>query len=87
MDYFLKAACCDWLTIIMVAVVQHMIAPATLPVADLSIFSYNVLLPNSHDGWWTYKMYLPPLQEENSFMADWEHRKTLIQDRIAMVGT
>jgi hypothetical protein len=68
--------------------VQHIIAPAALPVSDLSIFSYNVLLPNSIDGWWTYKMYLPPLQQqenENS-IADWEHRKTLIQDRISMVG-
>jgi hypothetical protein len=78
----------DW-HIDMVAV-QHIIAPATLPVADLSIFSYNVLLPNSIDGWWTYKMYLPPLQQQQGnekSIADWEHRKTLIQDRISMVGT
>lgn len=24
---------------------------------SLSVLSYNILLPNSVDGWWTYKMY------------------------------
>lgn len=23
---------------------------------ELSVLTYNVLLPNSIDGWWTYKM-------------------------------
>ena len=28
-----------------------------LPPADLSVLSYNVLLPNSKDGWWIYKYF------------------------------
>jgi len=41
---------------------HHLIYPATLPNVpnNLSVLSYNVLLPrNSQDGWWNYKMYQP----------------------------
>lgn len=38
--------------------VQHLIGaqsfPAPISPESLSVFNYNVLLPNSVDGWWTY---------------------------------
>lgn len=54
----------------MVAVaINHIIGPAPFPPvispeahsSSLSVLSWNILLPNSQDGWWTYKMYHPPL--------------------------
>jgi hypothetical protein len=73
-------------------VIEHLVAPATLPqssashVEGLSVLSYNVLLPNSVDGWWNYKMYLPPLTPENQYMSDWEYRKQLLRERIQVTG-
>eukprot|EP00804_Cyclotella_cryptica_P021653 CCRYP_020570-RB/>CCRYP_020570-RB protein AED:0.32 eAED:0.32 QI:93/0.8/0.83/1/0/0/6/0/246 len=66
---------------------QHLIAPSTLPspVTGLSVLSYNVLLPNSQDGWWTYKMYLPPLSAEDEYISSWEYRRSLIKDRVGRV--
>lgn len=68
------------------AVCQRLIAPATLPRIPeaLSVLSYNVLLPNSQDGWWNYKMYLPPLSPEEDF-STWEYRKSLLRERIGLV--
>ena len=71
--------------------IQHLVGPAPLPVAPsvpetLSVLSYNVLLPNSVDGWWNYKMYLPPLGPDRQYMAEWEYRKELLRERIATVG-
>jgi hypothetical protein len=69
--------------------VQVWKGPASLPTAaaGLSVLSYNVLLPNSVDGWWTYKMYLPPLvSEEEKRVASWEYRRDLIQERLRTVG-
>jgi hypothetical protein len=51
----------------------------------LSVLSYNVLLPNSVDGWWNYKMYLPPLTDRS--MAEWPYRRNLLQERIQLIGT
>jgi hypothetical protein len=71
-------------------VVQHLIAPSTLPslsdVGGVSVLSYNVLLPNSVDGWWNYKMYLPPLTKETKYMSDWDYRKKLLRERIETTG-
>lgn len=50
----------------------------------LSVLSYNVLLPNSVDGWWNYKMYLPPLTDRS--MAEWAYRRKLLQERIKQIG-
>jgi mRNA deadenylase 3'-5' endonuclease subunit Ccr4 len=72
-------------------VVKHLIGPSSLsPTAigphALSIFSYNVLLPNSQDGWWTYKMYNPPLStEEQKAIAAWDYRRDKIRERVAAV--
>jgi len=68
--------------------VQHFIAPAsfsslsvdatTASSSTISVISYNVLLPNSVDGWWSYKMY-PPGREE---WSNWEYRRNLLKERI-----
>jgi hypothetical protein len=48
--------------------IEHFVYPAALPKTTttsvggndcLSILSHNILLPNSVDAWWTYKMYDP----------------------------
>lgn len=71
----------------MVAITQ-LVAPATLPnpPESLSVLSYNVLLPNSIDAWWTYKMYAPPLSESNRHVATWSYRRDLLKGRIGLVN-
>jgi len=88
----------------MVAVVQHLLGPAAFPAplttdnnaycgSSLSVLSYNVLLPNSQDGWWTYKMYLPPVPvattttaaTTTTTIASWDYRRNLLSERIAQV--
>mmetsp|Transcript_3735 Transcript_3735/g.9391 ORF Transcript_3735/g.9391 Transcript_3735/m.9391 type:complete len:485 (-) Transcript_3735:4709-6163(-) len=56
---------------------------AASPSPVISLLSWNVLLPNSVDGWWTYKMYNPPLSPEQRYMAAWQYRQDLIQQRIS----
>jgi len=71
-------------------VVQHLLGPTSFSscssMGQLSLLSYNVLLPNSVDGWWNYKMYLPPLTDANAHWSTWEYRKELLKDRIATVS-
>jgi endonuclease/exonuclease/phosphatase family metal-dependent hydrolase len=45
------------------------------------VLSYNVLLPNSVDGWWTYKMYAPGTIADPS-EASWPRRSALLRDAI-----
>lgn len=74
--------------------VQHLIGPAALTTAstsqhELSLLSYNVLLPNSVDGWWNYKMYDPTGAAPHAdveLWSTWEYRKELLKDRIAQVN-
>jgi mRNA deadenylase 3'-5' endonuclease subunit Ccr4 len=70
--------------------VEHLISPASLPKPlsplNLSVLSYNVLLPNSVDGWWTYKMYMPPLPQDMLFQASWDYRRGLLKERIQLVN-
>ena len=93
--------------------IQHLIYPASLPpllpgpagagvaLQSLSVLSYNVMLPNSSDGWWIYKMYnnnnpvVPPAaasastsspEEMLSRIVDWDHRRDLLRDRIGTIG-
>jgi Endonuclease/Exonuclease/phosphatase family len=54
----------------------------TIGMEQLSVLSYNILLPNSIDGWWTYKMYMPPLPPERQYQSSWEYRKQLLRNRI-----
>lgn len=52
----------------------------------LSVMSYNILLPNSVDGWWNYKMYDPRQpREEVDRICSWEYRKSLLQRQVAAV--
>ncbi|CAB9517202.1 5'-phosphodiesterase 12 [Seminavis robusta] len=66
--------------------VQHLISPASLPANDkgLSVVSYNVLLPNSSDGWWNYKMYNPPLEQQD--LSNWDYRRQLLQERLRTIN-
>ena len=69
--------------------IEHLIGPTSFAAPSspfsLSVLSYNVLLPNSVDGWWNYKMYLPPLGADRQYIAAWDHRKQLLRDRISTV--
>ena len=40
----------------------------------------NVLLPNSDDGWWTFKNYCPSTPDAS---RTWESRKSLMAAKIA----
>jgi endonuclease/exonuclease/phosphatase family metal-dependent hydrolase len=62
-------------------------APATLPsVSDqLSVLSYNVLLPNSSDGWWNYKMYSHSNSLEIDKISTWDYRRELIKNKIKTI--
>lgn len=68
-------------------VIQHLTSPATLPSTPntLSVLSYNVLLPNSQDGWWNYKMYNQPAAELD-IISSWDYRRKLIKDRIKNIN-
>lgn len=67
--------------------VAHLVSPATLPTAanQLSVLSYNVLLPNSVDAWWTYKMYLPHIASSDD-CASWDYRRDLLKQRIGLIN-
>jgi endonuclease/exonuclease/phosphatase family metal-dependent hydrolase len=47
---------------------------------SVSILSWNVLLPNSRDGWWLYKYYPPSVP---AAATRWEARRALLQQTIA----
>ena len=76
--------------------VTHLVSPAALPGGPslqssplhehLSVLCYNVLLPNSVDAWWNYKMYSPPLTPEDHHISSWEYRKDLLKERIGLIG-
>jgi exonuclease III len=51
--------------------------------SQLSVLTWNILLPNSVDGWWTYKMYSPQVDLE---VPSWEYRKKLLKDRIGIIN-
>ena len=66
-------------------ILQHRAAlSASSSPSSISVLSYNVLLPNSADGWWCYKMYSPrlrvPVTEEET---SWPHRRGLLRTAIA----
>jgi mRNA deadenylase 3'-5' endonuclease subunit Ccr4 len=54
-----------------------------------SILSYNILLPNSIDGWWTFKNYCPITTSNKNNDASrattttsWQARKILLKNKI-----
>ena len=48
---------------------------------DISLMSYNILLPNSEQGWWVYKYYHPNTPREE---RTWESRKKLFKKQISL---
>lgn len=74
--------------------VKRLLAPMAIPSSpnELSVMTYNVLLPNSVDGWWNYKMYLPPIgcssssDDDDNNISAWPHRSHLLKERIGMVN-
>mmetsp|Transcript_33344 Transcript_33344/g.42828 ORF Transcript_33344/g.42828 Transcript_33344/m.42828 type:complete len:536 (-) Transcript_33344:175-1782(-) len=44
-----------------------------------SVMSYNVLLPNSQDGWWIYKNYQKHVPAEH---RRWPHRGSLLEQQL-----
>ncbi|KOO32654.1 hypothetical protein Ctob_013409 [Chrysochromulina tobinii] len=53
--------------------------------SGLTLLTWNVLIPNSNDGWWIYKMY-EPTGSAGGPAADvhttWAHRQGLMRDRL-----
>jgi mRNA deadenylase 3'-5' endonuclease subunit Ccr4 len=73
----------------MVVVTKHLLSPAALPTTvpeHLSVLSYNVLLPNSSDGWWNYKMYDPTQSNDIDSISTWDYRRDLIKRRIELIN-
>ena len=73
-------------------VTSHLIGQAAtaLPVQGISVLTYNVLLPNSVDGWWTYKMYNDPTHLElkepfSESVSSWDYRRDLLKQRIGFI--
>ena len=68
---------------------RSMLIPASSPLprldpsAGFTILTYNVLIPNSNDGWWCYKYYGPGVPVEKT---TWAHRQSLLRDRIVGSG-
>ena len=62
-------------------------AAGALPSLEVStgfsIMTYNVLIPNSVDGWWCYKYYGPNVPAE---ATGWPHRQSLLRERIVGSG-
>mmetsp|Transcript_24750 Transcript_24750/g.41857 ORF Transcript_24750/g.41857 Transcript_24750/m.41857 type:complete len:632 (+) Transcript_24750:90-1985(+) len=72
---------------------QRIPPPAVLPSGayickedEITILSYNILLPNSVDGWWVYKMYSfrhgVPAED-----TTWEVRKALLRQEISTANS
>ena len=66
-----------------------MLLPASTPLplldsgAGFSILTYNVLMPNSADGWWIYKYYGPDTPAE---ATTWDHRQALLREQVVGSG-
>lgn len=52
---------------------------AAAGTTGLSVLCYNVLLPNSVDGWWVYKYYD---YDAPASVSAWPHRQQLLRDHI-----
>ena len=59
---------------------KHQSAEAE-PAQGLTCMSYNVLLPNSKDGWWIYKYY----RDSRGAHTHWPMRQALLEKQIARV--
>ena len=59
------------------------IALPELEGAGFTLSSYNVLLPNSSDGWWIYKYYQRHVEQEQRL---WQHRSQLTKNNLIGSG-
>ncbi|CAN0061731.1 unnamed protein product [Discosporangium mesarthrocarpum] len=63
--------------------VTPQIIPFGAPMPEVedgvSVLSFNVLLPNSGDGWWIYKNYQGHVPQEH---REWPHRQALLREMI-----
>eukprot|EP00750_Incisomonas_marina_P012226 INCI16666.1.p1 GENE.INCI16666.1~~INCI16666.1.p1 ORF type:complete len:689 (-),score=155.48 INCI16666.1:45-2111(-) len=50
---------------------------------SFTVMSYNVLIPNSKDGWWIYKMYRCDTPHEDT---EWPARQKLLQKQLLDSG-
>ena len=60
----------------------ELVPAAEMPDAtanSLTVLSYNVLLPNSSDGWWIYKYYSP---SDGRDVTGWPHRQALLRRQL-----
>ena len=55
-------------------------APLPTDSSQFSILSYNVLMPNSVDGWWLYKYYQPSTPLEHT---EWHAREALLRQQLS----
>ena len=60
--------------------------PASVPLHEfatrhrgISVISYNVLLPNSQDGWWVFKYYDASTPDR---AREWPHRQDLLRTTL-----
>ena len=51
--------------------------------SGVSILSHNVLLPNSVDGWWVYKMYSARHKLSSTSACSWAARSQVLAEQIA----
>ena len=72
-------------------VTNHLISRGAnaLSTQGISVLTYNVLLPNSVDGWWTYKMYNDPKHLEDGegpfSVSSWDYRRDLLKEKIGSI--
>ena len=59
------------------------LAIAELYPSTFSVLSYNVLIPNSKDGWWIFKMYGPDTPKGCHL---WEEREKLLHKHLVGSG-
>lgn len=80
-----------WILIIIVTNIKAMATFSKKPLilsssssaitTGISILSYNILLPNSMDGWWVYKCYSQRHKIEMT-LSSWECRRALLEKEI-----
>ena len=49
-----------------------------------TVLTYNVLIPNSQDGWWVYKYYCAGTKREHT---EWAHREKLFKQQFATLAS
>eukprot|EP00588_Corethron_pennatum_P006020 CAMPEP_0194292874 /NCGR_PEP_ID=MMETSP0169-20130528/46663_1 /TAXON_ID=218684 /ORGANISM="Corethron pennatum, Strain L29A3" /LENGTH=519 /DNA_ID=CAMNT_0039041205 /DNA_START=79 /DNA_END=1638 /DNA_ORIENTATION=- len=69
------------------------VAAGAAALPQLTVLSYNILMPNSSDGWWTYKMYNPPVAKfpystddgDDDGISSWPYRRSRLESKLRAV--